>query len=239
MPMIQKITAGLLTLCLILGMALAGTAFVIGAKGYGLYRQAGGAAALMEMAQTIREEEHFVPLETLPETYINAVIATEDKRFFRHFGIDPIAIARAFVHNVQAGQIAEGGSTITQQLAKNQFFTQEQHFSRKAAEVFMSFALERQFTKEEILELYLNSIYFGEGYYGIGQASLGYFGMAAEQLGDYECTLLAGLPNAPSVYALSENPHLAEQRQAQVLRQMVEEGYIGVQEAKAVLAAGG
>ena len=136
-------------------------------------------------------------LSTLPSTYLDAVVAVEDHRFYIHGGIDLIAIGRAAWNNLWAGELAEGGSTITQQLAKTLYFTQEKRFTRKAAEVFMARALEKTFTKDEILELYVNSIYFGGGYTGVRQASLGYFGKEPSELTKYECTLLAGIHNAP------------------------------------------
>ena len=136
-------------------------------------------------------------------------------------GFDILATGRALANDIRAGAIVEGGSTITQQLAKNEYFTQEQTIERKIAEIFMAFDIERHFSKDEILELYVNSIYFGDGYYGIGQAGQGYFGKSASDLTDYEATMLAGTPNAPSAYAPTVNPDLAAaQRQRQVLDKM-------------------
>ena len=109
----------------------------------------------------------------MPETYVQAVVAVEDHRFYEHFGLDLIAIGRALVNDIKAGRYVEGGSTITQQLAKNLYFSQEKTMNRKAAEVFLALELERNYTKDEILELYVNSIYFGDGYYNVGEASAG------------------------------------------------------------------
>ena len=231
---VGKAVSALLAFVLLAGVCAAG---YFGWRGYDLYKEAGGRAALASMAETIRQNEDFVVLDDLPEVYVDAVLATEDQRFYWHFGIDPVAVGRALLHNVQAGRVVEGGSTITQQLAKTQFFTQEQELTRKAAEVFMSLALENAFTKKEILELYLNSIYFGEGYYGVGQASQGYFGTPATAMTAYESTMLAGIPNAPSAYAPTENPVLAAQRQAQVVRLMVEEGVMDARQAEGILTA--
>ena len=185
------------------------------ARGFGLYQDALAAKSLDEMAASIEGREGFTPIDQLPDIYLQAVVAVEDHRFYAHPGFDVIATGRALVNDIKAGAIVEGGSTITQQLAKNQFFTQEQTLERKVAEVFMAFTMERHFSKREILELYVNSIYFGEGYEGIGEASQGYFGKAPSDLTDYEATLLAGIPNAPSAYALTQNPDLARQRQSQ------------------------
>lgn len=142
---------------------------------------------------------------------------------------------RALVNDLKAGAIVEGGSTITQQLAKNQYFTQEQTVERKIAEVFMALTMEQHFSKRTILELYVNSIYFGDGYEGIGSASWGYFGKAPSALDADECTLLAGIPNAPSVYALSQNPGLARERQQEVLRKLVSYDYLGQDAAQHIL----
>lgn len=126
----------------------------------------------------------------------------EDHRFEQHWGIDLIAIGRAAWNNLISWSLREGGSTITQQLAKNMYFTQEKSFIRKIAEMFMAFRLENTYTKDKILELYVNSIYFGDGYYCVRDASRGYFGKEPIDMTGYESTLLAGIPNAPSVAAL-------------------------------------
>ena len=159
----------------------------------------------------------------------------QDHRFEQHFGIDLIAIGRATWNNLTSWSLREGGSTITQQLAKNLYFTQEKSFVRKIAEVFMAFRLESSYTKDEILELYVNSIYFGDGYYCVRDASQGYFGKDPIDMTDYESTLLAGIPNAPSVYSLTANPDLAEQRQRYVVQQMVRYGYISEDEGQELL----
>ena len=143
-----------------------------------------------------------------------------------------IAIGRAAWNNLTSWSLQEGGSTITQQLAKNMYFTQEKSFIRKIAEMFMAFRLESSYAKDEILELYVNSIYFGDGYYCVRDASQGYFGKDPIDMTGYESTLLAGIPNAPSVYSLTANPDLAEQRQQYVIQQMVRYGYISEDEGK-------
>ena len=165
---------------------------------------------------------------------MNAVVAVEDKRFFTHPGIDFLAVGRALLHDIQAGRYVEGGSTITQQLAKNLYFSQEKQLTRKIAEVFVALDLEKSYSKDEIFELYVNSIYFGDGYYGIGSASLGYFELEPSKMNDYESTLLAGVPNAPSRYAPSKYLDRAEKRQLQVLRRMEACGYYSREEAETV-----
>ena len=213
-------------------MILAG--FTVVGKGYDMYRNAIEDMSLEEKVASIREKEGYTALEDLPDVYKNAVISVEDHRFYRHFGIDPIAISRAVLHDIQARRYVEGGSTITQQLAKNLYFTNEKEMTRKIAEVFMAFELEENYSKDEILELYVNSIYFGDGYYTAGDASRGYFGKEPEMMDEYECTLLAGIPNAPGRYAPTKSQELAEKRQYQVLKRMEACGYFSKEEAETV-----
>ena len=205
------------------------------ARGFNLYREALEGTGLDEMAAAIRSSETYTPIDELPDLYLQAVVAVEDHRFYAHPGFDAIATGRALVNDLKAGAIVEGGSTITQQLAKNQYFTQEQTIERKVAEVFMALTIEQHFSKRAILELYVNSIYFGDGYEGIGSASRGYFDKAPSELDADECTLLAGIPNAQSVYALSQNPELARERQQEVLRKLVSYDYLDQGAAQHIL----
>ena len=205
---------------------IAGCGFALAGEGYGLYKNAVQEESLEETVAEIRRQDNFTSLEEMPETYVQAVVSVEDHRFYDHFGLDLIAIGRAVVNDIKAGRYVEGGSTITQQLAKNLYFSQEKTMSRKAAEVFLALEIEQKYTKDEILELYVNSIYFGDGYYSVGEASEGYFGKPASEMNDYECTLLAGVPNAPSKYAPSKNLALAEKRQQKVISRMEACGYI-------------
>lgn len=195
-------------------------------QGYSGYRDALGEKSVEEMQEQIESIDNYTPLDELPQTYIDAVLAVEDKRFYSHPGIDPIAIGRAVVNDIRAGAYVEGGSTITQQLAKNQFFTQEKKMVRKISEMFMAFKIESVLDKDKILELYVNSIFFGNGYYCVGDASAGYFGKPPSEMDFDECTLLAGIPNAPSNYNPVASPELARQRQAQVLEKMKRAGYL-------------
>ena len=203
-------------------------------RGYQMYRGALDQQSLADTVDAIRAQPGYTPLSGLPQLYLNAVIAVEDHRFTQHGGIDLIAITRAALYDLATGSLDQGGSTITQQVAKNLFFTQEKQFVRKVAEVFMAFALERSYTKGEILELYVNTIYFGDGYYGVYDACTGYFGKTPAEMTSYEATLLAGIPNAPSIYSLSANPDLAAQRQSYVVRQLVKYGYLTDEEAAAL-----
>ena len=191
------------------------------ARGFNLYREAIEEAGLDEMAASIQSSESFTPIDELPDLYLQAVVAVEDHRFYAHPGFDAIATARALVNDLKAGAIVEGGSTITQQLAKNTLFTQEKHLARKAAEMFAALAIEKQYNKEQIFEMYVNTIYFGSGHYGIGEAAQGYFGKTPLQLTDAEAVMLAGLPNAPSAYSPNSSPDLAVKRMQVVLNRMV------------------
>ena len=223
-------------LLIVLLACLVGICVLFGMRGYALYDQARDRESVAEMAEGIRSGEAYVDLEDLPRTYLDAVVSAEDHRFYRHPGFDVLATARALCNDIRAGAIVEGGSTITQQLAKNEFFTQEQVIERKVAEVLMAFDIERQLTKEDILGLYVNSIYFGDGYYGIGSACAGYLGKAPAEMADWESVLLAGVPNAPSAYAPTLNFDLACQRQRHVLARMVKYGALKQEQADAIVA---
>lgn len=170
--------------------------------------------------------------------YLDAVISVEDHRFYKHSGIDVIAIGRAIINDIKAMDFVEGGSTITQQIAKNEYFTQEKKITRKIAEVFMAYEIEKNYLKDEILELYINTIYFGNGYYNIKDACEGYFGKSPNEMTEGECIMLAGIPNAPSVYNPKENPKLAKERQKQVADKMVEYGYLSKEKEDEILEEG-
>ncbi len=139
-------------------------------NGYDMYKEALEQMPLEEQVAKIRQKEYYAVLKEIPQIYKNAVISVEDHRFYTHRGIDMIAIGRAFLNDVKKMDFVEGGSTITQQLAKNMYFTQEKKITRKIAEVFMAFEIEKNYSKEDILELYLNTSYFGDGYYTVKEA---------------------------------------------------------------------
>lgn len=222
-------------LCVLLALTLC-VAGWIGWQGYDLYRQALAEKSLTQTAAGIRAQQGYTRLYELPKMYIDAVVAVEDHRFYSHGGFDTLATVRALFNDIRTLSLAEGGSTITQQLGKNLYFTQEKKLTRKVAEVFMAFAFEDAFTKDELLELYVNSIYFGAGYTGIGEASRGYLGKEPKDMTDAECVLMAGIPNAPSAYAPTESTRLARERQLQVLARMVDCGYLTQERADAVAA---
>lgn len=213
---------------------VAGTVF--GVQGYAMYQDVVKETPVAEKVSEIQNREGFTRYEEMPQIYVEAVISAEDHRFWSHGGIDVVAIGRAVWNDIRTLSFAEGGSTITQQLAKNLFFTQDKKLERKFAEMFAAFDLESQYSKKEIFELYVNTIYFGSGYYGIYDAAQGYFGKEPSQLSDYECVLLAGLPNAPSAYSPDSSPELAEQRMGQVLTRMVECKVMTRAEADSLLA---
>lgn len=204
-------------------------------NGYDMYKQAIEQISVEDKIAEIKDKENYTNFSELPQMYKNAVIAVEDHRFYKHNGIDIIAIGRSAFNDIKAMSFVEGGSTITQQLAKNIYFTQEKKIERKIAEVFMAFEIEKNCDKDEILELYLNTSYFGDGYYTPKEACRGYFNKELNEMTDYECILLAGIPNAPSVYAPTKNPELAKQRQKQVMKKMIEYGYLTEEEADNIL----
>lgn len=189
-------------------------------SGYSMYKKAITEIPLEDKISSYETNKNYAYFKELPKDYVNAVVAIEDHRFYDHNGIDIISIGRAIVRNISNLEYVEGGSTITQQVAKNLYFTQEKKLTRKIAEVFVAFDLEKNYDKDKILELYVNSNYFGSGYYGVKEAAKGYFDKSLDELTLEECALLAGIPNAPSVYSLDENPDLAYERAQQVLNAM-------------------
>ena len=210
-------------------------AALLTAGGYQTYQRALAERPVGNVIKEIYAKPSYVCLSEVPQIYKEAVLAVEDPRFYKHNGIDFIAIVEALWRDLKERRLAAGGSTITQQLCKNQFFTQKKLFTRKIAEVFMVREIENSYTKNEILELYINSIYYGNGYYSLADAGAGYFGKTVAELNAWECTLLAGLPNAPSAYAPNKHPELALQRQSQVLNAMVKYDFITQKQAKEIL----
>ena len=204
-------------------------------KGYTVYEVALEEKSIQEMISQVKEKESYTKISELPEYYKKAVLSVEDRRFYSHNGIDIISIVRALKNDIQAGSFVEGGSTITQQLAKNTYFTQEKKLERKIAEMFMAFKIESECEKDEILELYLNTSYFGEGCYTVYDASKRYFNKEPIDMNLDEATMLAGIPHAPSVYAPTVNPELAKQRQRQVLDKMLEYGEITLEQAQEIM----
>lgn len=172
-----------------------------------------------------------VPINKIPEVTQQAFVAVEDARFYSHFGLDPIRIISAAWINLKAGKTVQGGSTITQQTVKNLYLSMEKTFSRKITEAWLAVLLESKYSKKQILEMYLNQIYFGQGAYGIEVAAQTYFDKPAEKLDLAESAMLAGLPKAPNTYSPFSNWEGAKKRQKIVLNRMVETGYISSEEA--------
>lgn len=204
-------------------------------KGYSMYKEALDKISLKDKVEELQAQENYTKFEDLPEFYVDAVLAAEDHRFYDHGALDYIGLARAIWTNIKSFELREGGSSITQQVAKNVYFTQEKTALRKIAEVFMAFEIERNCDKDTILEIYVNTSYFGSGYYGIKEAANGYYDKEPIDMNEYESSMMAGVPNAPSIYAPTKNPDLASQRQRQVLEKMVRHNFITEQEKDRIL----
>ncbi len=183
------------------------------------------------IAELYEERRIIVPVSRMPKQLIQAFVAAEDSNFFKHKGIDAISILRAALKNIEAGGIVQGGSTITQQVAKSLLLTPERKFKRKFKEAILAYRMEKRLSKEEILYLYLNQIFLGHGAYGVQAAAENYFDKDVEDLTLAECSLLAGLPKAPSRYSPYSHYERARERQAYVLERMVNEGFITREES--------
>ena len=186
---------------------------------------------LRESLESRVHREKFVPYDKIPDLLKKGIIATEDRRYYDHGAVDIIGVARAFITNSMAGETLEGGSTIAQQTVKNIFLSNDRTMTRKLEELALAVQLERNYSKEEILELYLNTIYFGHGAYGVGEASRVYFGKEPGALDLSQCAMLAGLPQAPSAYDPISHPQEGAKRMTTVLALMAQEGYITPEEA--------
>ena len=228
----MKAIKRILFLCLIVFIVVAGIQIK---GGYDKYQNALEDRPLEQVIFELQSKKNYTQYEDVPEIYYKALVAVEDRRFYKHNGFDVIGSARAIYNDIKAWELLEGGSTISQQLAKNLYFPQDDTLQRKIAEIFMAMKIEREYEKEDVLEFYVNGIYYGGGYYCIYDASKGYFGKIPKDMTDYECTLLVGIPNAPSVYSLYVNPDLAHQRQEKIVDCMVELEYITDDEGNNIL----
>lgn len=225
MKILRNVLLIILAIILIVGITL----YV---SGNNMYHEALAGDTLENVIEDIQSAPDYVEYEDLPQNYINAVIAVEDHRFREHGAIDLIAIGRAIYVNVSTFSLREGGSTITQQVAKNIFYiTETNPVVRKSAEIITAFDLEDKYTKNEILELYVNTIYFGDGYYGIEEACQGYLNKSTSEMSLADSTMMAGIPNAPSVYSPTVNPDLTKSRQEKVISSMVENNYLSDSDA--------
>lgn len=212
---VKRLLSCLLLAALFVLVVIGGT---LGVQGWRLYRATAAQKPIASLYDEISSRPGFASCDQLPQTYIDAVISVEDSRFERHHGIDPAAIVRALWADLRTRSLAEGGSTLTQQLAKNELFTQEKQMARKAAEMFAARDIEDYYSKQQIFEMYAGSCYFGNQWSGVAQAAQGYFGKPTRELTRAECVVLAGLPNAPSVYAA--NGDLARRRALVVVERM-------------------
>lgn len=204
-------------------------------QGQKRYEEAINEKPIKEAVNEIINREDYLPYESIDKDFLDALVSIEDHRFYERKGIDIISIGRAFVINMISGTLQQGGSTITQQLAKNIYFSHNKSITRKVAEVFFVYDFESMYSKEEILAMYANIIYYGDGYTGINNASKGYFNKDANDLNLYEATVLAGLPQSPSKFQLSNGFKEINKRQAAVLDSMVKNMYISKEERTEIL----
>lgn len=228
----MKFIRRLLLFIIIVIIVIGSICYINGKK---LYDESISKINIEDKVAEIRNDANFASITDVPDYYKNAIVAVEDHRYYNHGAIDIIAIGRAIVSNIKQKDFKEGGSTITQQTAKNLYFiTEDDAVSRKVAEILVAYDLEKLYSKDEILELYFNTIYFGDGYYGIKEACNGYLGKEPKDMTLSNATMLAGVPNAPSVYAPTANPDLTISRQKKVISSMVEYGYLSSQEAEEI-----
>lgn len=222
MKLLFKLLKKVISLVVIIGIFVL---LYICFDGYNLYKSKVENIPIDEKVKSIKSDENFLEYEEVPSKFCDAIVAIEDHKFFEHSGFDLVGIARALVLNITSKDIKSGGSTITQQLAKNMYFSFEKKLSRKVAEAIVAYNLEKMYSKEDILAMYISVIYYGDGYYGLKEAANGYFDKEVDELSLDEITLLAGLPNAPSVYQLSNENGLAKKRQEYVIDAMKKYGF--------------
>lgn len=219
----KKVILLILIVMVVIGSIYGGTVFY---KGYKMYLETMDDVDIEEVVEAVRSRENYVKIDQLPSHLLNALIAVEDHRFMTHDGFDVMSFGRAVIRNIQENEFAAGGSTITQQLSKNLFFSFEKKMERKVAELIVAKHLESLYEKDEILELYINVIYYGNGFENIYDASMGYFNKHPKDLTNAEATLLAGLPQAPSTYALIEHFDRGVERGLMVIDAMIDHGYM-------------
>lgn len=227
-----KLIGKIVILLIISSIIIVGSiATYYGIAGYKAYKSVLEECPLEEKINELKSSENYVTIEEMPQIYIDAVIAVEDHNYYEHGAVSIVSTVRAIITNLKDKDFTQGGSTITQQVAKNLYFTQEKKIERKVAEMFVAIELEKNYDKDEIFEFYVNCIYFGSGYYNLYDASMGYYGVEPADLTDYQATLIAGVPNAPSVYSPDNNTPKTSQRHRQVLDSMVKYGYLSEEEA--------
>ena len=193
---LKRLSAAFLAVCL-LGAAAAAPVIK---RGYDMYKQAVEQTPIEQKVNEIRSSDAYTPLDEISGVFVETLLQSEDKRFYYHFGIDPIAFVRAMAINISQGQYVQGGSTITQQLAKNMYFSIEKKLARKVAELFVAFQLEKMYSKDDILAMYCSLAYFGENCYGVKQASQYYYSVSPSQLDRQQSRQLVEALKAPSVH---------------------------------------
>jgi len=217
----------LITVIVFLLVLLCGLTGTLLYKGYRCYEKRLKEKPLAKAVEEYTKAEDFVKFEDIDEDFVNAVISVEDKRFFTRKGYDFIALFRAIYHNFLARDLIEGGSTISEQIAKNLYLEGKIGILEyKIAEIFIMEALEKNYSKQELFALYANMNYYGDGFWGIAEAADGYYGKKANDLSLGKAAMLAGIPNAPAIYQLSDGYELAKERQEWVLSTMYNNGYI-------------
>ena len=219
----------------ILGISILTVFIALGLAGYVEYRSALNEMPLDEKIELIQSQPDYVEIEDISQYLLDATVSVEDQRFYSHFGIDPIAYGRIAYTLLTTGQLSGGGSTITQQLSKNLYFTFEPSLIRKVAEIFMTFNIEYHYEKDEILELYVNVINYGDNCFGIKEASEHYFGIEPSELNFDQATLLAGIPQSPANYQLSNNEANARERQKMVIATIKDNEIYSEEELEALL----
>ncbi|MDF2686256.1 MAG: glycosyl transferase [Clostridia bacterium] len=220
---LKYIFISLYTILLVVG-------FYIVLNGFLIYTSVTDTMSINDKIEEIKANPNYTKYEDISVDFLDALIAVEDHRFYEHRGVDITSLVRVMVNNIKNFALAEGGSTITQQLARNMYFTQEKKLTRKIAEVLVAADLERNYNKKTILELYINIIYFGNGYDGIAEASHEYFNASPAELTFSQAVYLAGLPQAPSIYSIDEKK--SKERTKQVINAMILYNYITPDEAE-------
>ncbi len=219
MKYVKRFLVVLLALFILLGVTL-------GVIGYREFKRVTDQISIQDKVAEIRDQEHFVNYKDIAPQLLQATVAIEDRRFYDHGGIDVIGLGRALLDNITAKKVVGGGSTITQQLAKNMYFGYETNITRKMGEFFVARELESKYTKKEILELYVNIINYGDNHIGIWEASQGYYQCMPSELTLKQASMLAGIPQSPSNFQLSDHLESARTRQKAVLEARVKENMI-------------
>lgn len=213
---IKILSMSIASIMILLCVSVGGTVI----DGYNKYKKVISTISLDEKVNEIKNDKDYTSIEKIDKDFLDGIVSVEDHRFYKHGGLDFISIIRATINNVAEGKIVQGGSTITQQLAKNLYLNGDKDLPRKISEAFLAHDLEKIYSKDEILEMYVNIINYGDNYIGIKKASEGYFGVRPSDLDLNEASLLAGLPQSPNGYALSSHYNKAIARQKVVLEAM-------------------